>query len=129
MNNNPKFKTNADRVIHRDEVDEIVGGWIGDRTLNEVLTVFRREGITGGPINDISQIVEDPHFKDREIIVDLPDNAMGLIPLHNIFPKLSSTPGIFRWPAPSLGQHNDEILGSAGIAADTLSDLKSRGII
>ena len=129
MNNDPKFKTNADRVAHRDEVDDIVGGWIGDRTLDEVLEVFRREGITGGPINDISQIVEDSHFKEREIIVDLPDDEMGSIPMHNIIPKLSSTPGKFRWAAPSLGQNNDEILGAAGIDADTLSDLKSRGII
>ncbi len=54
---------------------------------------------------------------------------MGSIPMHNIIPKLSSTPGKFRWAAPSLGQNNDEILGAAGIDADTLSDLKSRGII
>jgi len=129
MNNDPKFKTNADRVANRAEVDEIVGGWIADRTLDEVLEVFRREGITGGPINDISQIVEDPHFREREIIVDLPDEEMGQIPMHNIIPKLSGTPGAFRRPAPDLGQDNEDILGAAGIGPDTLADLKSRGII
>lgn len=129
MNSDPKFKTNADRVANRAEVDDIVGEWIGRRTLDEVLEVFRREGITGGPINDISQIVEDPHFKEREIIVDLPDTEMGQIPMHNIFPKLSGTPGAFRRPAPDLGQDNEDVLGGAGIDADTLADLKSRGII
>ena len=103
--------------------------WIGRRTLDEVLGVFRREGITGGPINDISQIVEDPHFKEREIIVDLPDTEMGQIPMHNIIPKLSGTPGAFRRPAPDLGQDNEDVLGGAGIDAETLADLKSRGII
>lgn len=129
MNNDPKFKTNADRVAHREEVDAIVGGWIGERTLDEVLEVFRREGITGGPIYDISQIVDDPHFNQREIIVDLPDEEMGAIPMHNVFPKLSDTPGSFRHPAPTLGQHNEEILSAAGVDADALEDLKSRGII
>ena len=129
MNNNPKFMTNADRVAHRTEVDEIVGGWIGNRTLDEVLDVFRREGITGGPIYNISQIVKDPHFKEREIIVDLPDEEMGQIPMHNVFPKLSATPGTFRRAAPDLGQDNEAILSEAGIDADTLADLKSRGII
>lgn len=129
MNSNPKFKTNADRVTNRTEVDEIVGDWIGSRTLDDVLEVFRREGITGGPIYDISQIVEDPHFKEREIIVDLPDPEMGTVPMHNVFPKLSRTPGTFRRPAPSLGQDNGEILGEIGINADSLADLKSRGII
>ena len=129
MNLDPKFKTNADRVANRAEVDDIVGGWIESRTLDEVLEVFRREGITGGPIYDISQIVEDPHFKEREIIVDLPDAEMGTVPMHNVFPKLSGTPGTFRRAAPDLGQDNDDILGAAGIDADTLTDLKSRGII
>ena len=129
MNSDPKFKTNADRVANRAEVDDIVSEWIGRRTLDDVLEVFRREGITGGPINDISQIVEDPHFKEREIIVDLPDTEMGQIPMHNIFPKLSGTPGAFRRPAPDLGQDNEDVLGGAGIDADTLADLKSRGII
>ena len=99
------------------------------RTLKEVLEVFRREGITGGPIYDISQIVDDPHFQEREIIVDLPDKEMGVIPMHNIFPKLSNTPGTFRRAAPDLGQDNDEILGAAGVNADTLAELRSRGII
>ena len=129
MNNDPKFKTNADRVANRKEVDTIVSGWIGERTLKEVLEVFRREGITGGPIYDISQIVDDPHFQEREIIVDLPDKEMGVIPMHNIFPKLSNTPGTFRRAAPDLGQDNDEILGAAGVNADTLAELRSRGII
>jgi crotonobetainyl-CoA:carnitine CoA-transferase CaiB-like acyl-CoA transferase len=115
MNNNPKFMTNADRVAHRAEVDEIVGGWIRNRTLDEVLEVFRREGITGGPIYNISQIVKDPHFKEREIIVDLPDEEMGQIPMHNVFPKLSATPGTFRRAAPNLGQDNEAILSEAGI--------------
>ncbi len=129
MNNDPKFKTNADRVANREEVDEIVGGWIGERTLEEVLEVFRREGITGGPIYDISQIVDDPHFQEREIIVGLPDEEMGVIPMHNIFPKLSGTPGTFRRAAPDLGQDNDEILGAVGVNTDTLAELRSRGII
>ena len=129
MNSDPKFINNAARVAHRSEVDEIVGNWIGNRTLDEVLEVFRREGITGGPIYNISQIVKDPHFKEREIIVDLPDEEMGHIPMHNVFPKLSNTPGTFRRAAPDLGQDNEEIFGNAGIDANTLANLKSRGII
>ena len=129
MNSDPKFRTNADRIRHRDEVDAIVGGWIGARTQAEVLEVFRREGITGGPIYDIAQIVKDPHFVEREIIVDLPDEELGTVPMHNIIPKLSGTPGTFRRPAPGMGEHNAEILGGIGIDAEALADLKSRGII
>ena len=129
MNHDPKFRTNADRIAHREEVDAIVGGWIGERPQAEVLEIFRREGITGGPIYDISDIVEDAHFQEREIIVDLPDDEMGRVPMHNIIPLLSGTPGVFRRPAPEMGAHNAEILAEIGIDAAALADLTDRGIV
>jgi crotonobetainyl-CoA:carnitine CoA-transferase CaiB-like acyl-CoA transferase len=129
MNDDPKFKTNADRVIHRDEVDAVVGGWIGARNLDECMEVFEREQVTVAPVYDIAQIVDDPHFKDREILVDLPDDEMGSVPMHNIVPKLSGTPGGFKRRAPELGEHNSEILGALGLSAQDLSDLAARGVI
>ena len=129
MNDDPKFLTNADRVENRLEVDEIVGGWIGDRTLDECMEIFDRESVTVAPVYDIEQIMEDPHFRAREIIVDLPDEEMGTVAMHNITPRLSGTPGGFARPAPLLGQHNAEILGRIGIDAVDLADLKDNGVI
>ncbi|MDE0812681.1 MAG: CoA transferase [Alphaproteobacteria bacterium] len=129
MNDDPKFKTNADRVKHRDEVDAVVGGWIGARNLDECMEVFEREQVTVAPVYDIAQIVDDPHFKEREILVDLPDDEMGSVPMHNIVPKLSGTPGGFKRRAPELGEHNSEILGALGLSAQDLSDLAARGVI
>lgn len=129
MNHDPKFLTNEDRVENRLEVDEIVGGWIGERTLVECMEVFDRESVTVAPVYDIEQIMQDPHFREREIIVDLPDEEMGTVPMHNITPRLSGTPGGFARPAPSLGQHNAEILGRIGIDEDELVNLKDNGVI
>jgi formyl-CoA transferase len=129
MIDDPKFRTNADRVANRHEVDEIVGGWIGARTLAECMEIFDRESVTVAPVYDIAQIMEDPHFREREIVVDLPDEDMGTVPMHNIVPRLSGTPGGFARPAPSLGQHNAEILGRIGIDEDGLADLQERGVI
>jgi crotonobetainyl-CoA:carnitine CoA-transferase CaiB-like acyl-CoA transferase len=129
MNDDPKFKTNADRVANRLEVDEIVGGWIGARTLDECMEVFDRESVTVAPVYDIGQIMEDPHFREREIIVDLPDDDMGTVPMHNIVPRLSGTPGGFTRPAPSLGQHNAEILARIGIDTDELLELRNKGVV
>ena len=129
MNDDPKFLTNADRVENRIEVDEIVGGWIGERTLDECMEIFDGESVTVAPVYDIEQIMEDPHFRAREIIVDLPDEEMGTVAMHNITPRLSGTPGSFARPAPLLGQHNAEILGRIGIDAVDLADLKDNGVI
>lgn len=129
MNHDPKFKTNGDRVANRHEVDEIVGGWIGERSLDECMEIFDRESVTVAPVYNIAQIMEDPHFREREIIVDMPDEDMGTVPMHNIVPRMSGTPGGFKSPAPSLGQHNAEILGRIGIDAAALADLKKNGVL
>ena len=129
MNSDPRFRTNEDRVAHRDEVDAIVGAWIAARTLDEAMAVFDRENVTVAPVYDIAQISEDRHFNEREIVVDLPDEDLGHIPHHNIFPRMSGTPGGFRRPAPGLGEHNAEILGALGLSAADLDALREEAVI
>jgi crotonobetainyl-CoA:carnitine CoA-transferase CaiB-like acyl-CoA transferase len=129
MNNDPKFRTNEARVENRLEVDKIVGDWIGSRTLDECMEVFDRESVTVAPVYDIEQIMNDPHFREREIIVDLPDTEMGTVAMHNITPRLSSTPGGFTRPAPALGQHNAEVLARIGIKESDLTKLKNQGVV
>jgi crotonobetainyl-CoA:carnitine CoA-transferase CaiB-like acyl-CoA transferase len=125
----PKFQTNAERVKHRGEVDAIIGGWIGQRTLGEAISFFEKAGVTAAPVYDVAQFLEDPHVQERGIVVDLPDDDMGSVPMHNITPRLSETPGTFRLPAPSVGQHNEEIYGGIGYSPEQIQRLKSDGII
>jgi crotonobetainyl-CoA:carnitine CoA-transferase CaiB-like acyl-CoA transferase len=94
-----------------------------------VLKIFCREEVTASAIFDISDIITDEHFHDREVLVDLPDEDVGSVPMHNIIPRLSTTPGKFRLPAPTLGQHTAALLGELGISADLLADLTKRGVI
>jgi crotonobetainyl-CoA:carnitine CoA-transferase CaiB-like acyl-CoA transferase len=65
----------------------------------------------------------------REILVDLPDDAMGHLPMHNVIPRLSATPGRLRRPAPALGEHTAEILGALGLDRAALEGLARDGII
>ena len=129
MNHDPRYKSNEDRVAHRDEVDTIVGGWIGQRTLDEAMAVFEREHVTVAPVYDIAQISTDPHFIEREIVVELPDEDLGTLPHHNVFPRMSGTPGGFRAPAPALGEHNAQILGELGLTPADIKALDEQGIL
>ncbi len=129
MVDDPRYHTNADRIQRREEVDGIVGDFIKQKTLDENLTFFRKEEITVGPVFDISQIVEDEHFKEREIIVDLPDEDLEWMPMHNVVPRLSETPGGFKRPAPKLGEHNAEILGELAYDATGLDKLRNDNVI
>jgi crotonobetainyl-CoA:carnitine CoA-transferase CaiB-like acyl-CoA transferase len=126
---NPRYRTNADRVRNAAELDAIIGEFIGRMTLAENLEFFDRADVTVGPIYDIAQIIGDPHVKAREMVAAYPDAEMGTVPMHCVVPRLSATPGAIRRPAPALGEHNAEILGALGLDAAELSRLAAAGII
>jgi crotonobetainyl-CoA:carnitine CoA-transferase CaiB-like acyl-CoA transferase len=125
----PKFQTNAERVKHRGEVDAIVGGWIGQRTLSDAISFFEQAGVTAAPVYNVAQFLDDPHVQERGIVVDLPDDDMDTVPMHSITPRLSETPGSFRLPAPSIGQHNEEIYSGIGYTPEKIRRLQSDGVI
>ncbi|MDQ0323357.1 crotonobetainyl-CoA:carnitine CoA-transferase CaiB-like acyl-CoA transferase [Pararhizobium capsulatum DSM 1112] len=115
MNDDPRFATNSDRVKNRALVDEVVGGWFAEHDHDEALEIMRNAGATVGPIYNVADATRDPHFADREIIVNAEDSEFGSLPMHNIVPRLSQTPGVWRKPAPSLGEHTAEVLAEAGL--------------
>lgn len=129
LNGNPVFATNAERIKRRHEVDAIVGGWIGQRTLAENIAHFETAGVTAAPVYDIRQFLEDPHVQERGIVVEIPDEEMGRVPMHDVVPRLSRTPGVLRSPAPAIGAHNDEVYGRAGFSEERLADFRQRGVI
>jgi formyl-CoA transferase len=116
----PKFSVNAERVKHAEELDAIIGAFIAQRSQAENVAFFEQAEVTIGPIYDISQIVEDPHVIERELLADYPDVDMGSFPMHHVVPRLSGTPGSIRTPAPRLGQHNRELLAGLNVNYDEL---------
>ena len=129
LNEDPAFKTNAERVKRRGEVDAIVGGFIGRRTLAEAIAFFETAGVTAAPVYDIAQFLADPHVQERGIVVEAPDDEMGTVPMHTVVPRLDRTPGGLRAPAPKLGQHTEEIFTRIGYSAERLADLRRRGVV
>jgi crotonobetainyl-CoA:carnitine CoA-transferase CaiB-like acyl-CoA transferase len=129
LNENPAFNANTERIKRRHEVDAIVGGWINERTLAENIAFFEEAGVTAAPVYDVAQFLGDPHVQERGIVVEVPDDEMGKIPMHGIVPRLSETPGRFRLPAPKVGEHNDEIYTRIGYSAERLAELRARAVI
>ena len=129
LSEDPRYRTNAQRVRHREELDVIIGAFIGQRTQAENVRFFEEEQVTIGPIYDIAQIMQDPHVLEREVIADYPDPDMGSIPMHHVVPRLSRTPGSVRTAAPLLGEHNRALLADLGVDAERYAELLAVGAV
>ncbi len=129
MIDDPRYRTNADRVANRDEVNDIVANWISERDRDDVLGLFEAAGITASAVYDISDLVDDPHINSRGVLVNLPDDELGHATHHNITPRLSATPGGFCNPAPELGADTDHYLLQAGFSADQILVLRQQQCI
>ncbi|TDH63011.1 CoA transferase [Dankookia rubra] len=108
----PRFRTNADRVRHGEELDAIIAGYIAALTLEQTLAHFDKAGVTIGPIMDAQMLEHDRYVAEREAVIEVPDDEMpgGWLPMHGMVPRLSATPGILARPAPQIGEHNAQIL-------------------
>jgi crotonobetainyl-CoA:carnitine CoA-transferase CaiB-like acyl-CoA transferase len=122
-----RFRTNAARIEHRALVDQAVGAWFAQKTRDEALAAMRAAQVTVGPVYTIADAVADAHFREREIIVEADDAELGSMPMHNIVPRLSRTPGAWRRPAPQLGEHTDAVLAEAGLDAEAIARLRKEG--
>jgi crotonobetainyl-CoA:carnitine CoA-transferase CaiB-like acyl-CoA transferase len=125
----PRYRTNGERVKHAGELDAIIGAFIAQRTQAENVAFFEQAEVTIGPIYDVAQIVEDPHILERELLADYPDPDMGQFPMHHVVPRLLGTPGSIRTPAPRLGEHNRELLREVGVGSSDYKTLLSSGIV
>lgn len=129
MIDDPRYRTNAERVKRCDEVNDIVAAWIAERDMSDVLSIFEEAGVTAAPIYNAADLLADPHVNERGVLVDLPDDDLGTAPMHNIHPYLSETPGTFRARAPKLGEHTDAVLMAAGYDAEEIAALRAKRVI
>jgi crotonobetainyl-CoA:carnitine CoA-transferase CaiB-like acyl-CoA transferase len=115
LKDDPRFATNDARVVHREALDQLIGDFIAARSTAENLALFEAAHVTVGPVCSMADLMEHPYTRGREALVDLEDSDMGSVPMHNIVPRLSESPGGFRRPAPKLGEHTREIRDELGL--------------
>ncbi len=127
----PRFRTNTDRLAHNHILDPIVAEFMGARTQAECLEIFEAADVTVGAVADVEQLATHPYVCERGSLITLPDVEMkdGRIPMHAAVPRLSGTPAQMRTPAPDIGQHNGEIYGGIGLSSADLEKLKEEGVV
>ena len=126
----PRFTDNASRLENKDALNDLLQQWLGSRPLGEILDHLVPAGGVVGPVYGSAQIVEDPHYKAREDVIEVEDPEIGATLMPGIIPKFSDTPGAVNHAGPSLGEHNDQVLASwLGYDARAVADLTGKGII
>ena len=126
----PKFVDHASRGVNQAELDEIIAAWTKGFALSDLLALLEADGIPSGRVFRAPDMLENEQYKARETIVETDHPVFGKIKMQGAFPKMSETPGKVRWPGPTLGQHTDEVLtGLAGLDAETVAQLRAKGIV
>ena len=127
--NDPKFLTNSDRLSNQDDLDDVISNFIKKFDRDPLLKLFSEEGITVGPVLDISEIIEHPYVLDRKILIEHYNNNYGNILMHQAFPRLSKTPGKVKSSAPSIGENTNDILKEIGLTKSQIEKLRYNKII
>lgn len=104
-----RFETMEGRLAHAEELDDIIADWMADHTREEVVELFEENEAAIGPVNNMEDIFEDPHFEARDAIVTVEDDG-DEVAMRGVFPELSETPGSVDHPGPDLGEHSIEVL-------------------
>ncbi len=127
-----RFRKPQARLQNADEINKIVGAWVAERTVEEVMAVLGPAGanLPCAPVMTVDRLLDDPQVQAREMMVSLPHPKLGQVPVTGSPFKLSASPPRLRHLGPALGEHNDEIYGDLlGLAPSERERLKSEGVI
>jgi crotonobetainyl-CoA:carnitine CoA-transferase CaiB-like acyl-CoA transferase len=125
----PALASNDGRVRSNALLDAAIAAWTSERTMDEILARLDAADVPAGRIYSVADIVDDPHYAARDMILptELPGDVTVKMP--GIAPKLSDTPGAVKWAGPTLGQHTDEVLAGLGLQAGDIAQLRRSGAV
>ena len=125
-----RYATHGARGANMAELDDLIAAWTATQEADGLLDRLHEGGVPAGRIYRAQDMFTDPHFAAREAIVRLAHPTLGDLPMQNVFPRLSATPGRVRHAGPELGEHNDDIYrGLLGLGDGQLADLANDGVI
>jgi formyl-CoA transferase len=129
----PTLADNTGRVARVDQLDAAIGTWTATRTQESAEAALIAASVPCGPILTAEEMVKDPHFASREMLVRRPVRVDGdrviEVAFPGVVPKLSNSPGRVRTLGPELGEHTDAVLAELDIDADARGRLRTQGVI
>ena len=129
LGTDPALADNAGRVARVAELDQVIGDWTKDRTVDEVMAALDAASVPAGRIYTVEDIAKDPHYQARGMLekVRMDDGSELVVP--GVVPKLSRSPGARDRAAPRLGQDTVSVLNDIGLSPEQIRQLIDRGIV
>ena len=125
----PEFAQNDGRARQSDLLDAAITQWTSRHPIEHVLTALEAAEVPAGRIYSVADIVADPHYQARDMLLDAELPGGTRVKMPGIVPKLSETPGTINWQGPALGQHTGSILARLGMTASDIERLQSEGVV
>lgn len=123
----PRFSTNEGRVANAEELDEIISSWMKRHTREDALRILREYEVAAGPVYDVGDVFADPHFRERDLLTEMPDPDFGTVRVHNVMPRLSRTNGKVQFTGRDAGADNEAVFGALGLDGEAIARLRKSG--
>ncbi len=129
LKDDPRCCTNQDRLANIDFVDDAIQSYMQRHDRAALLQHFRAAGVTVGPVMQASDLLHDAFVRERGALVNAPDEDCGTLPMHDVVPRLSHTPGSIRRQAPTLGEDSQALLQELGYGDADVATLVDSGVV
>ena len=124
-----RYATPESRWDNRETLNAIIEGWTRQKTKYEAMRILGDAGVPSGACQDTGEILEDPHLKEREMIIDIDYPPRGKYKTVGCPIKLSDSPADIKRP-PTLGEHTEDLLGKlCGVTPEEFTKLREKGAI
>ena len=129
LGNDLALGDNAGRVARVAELDHAIEAWTLTRSVSDVLSALADAGVPAGRVYTAKDIVEDPHFQARDMILKQRTRNGHEIDVPGVVPKLMGTPGSIRSSAPNLGDDTDAVLRELEYSTEDIHELRERKVV
>jgi formyl-CoA transferase len=120
---------NAGRVSRVNELDAAIEAWTCTRSVTDVLQALGDAKVPAGRVYTAQDIVQDPHYRARDMILTQHTRDGHEIEVPGIVPKLMGTPGQIRSAAPALGDDTDAVLAQLGLSVERIAQLRDSKVV
>jgi crotonobetainyl-CoA:carnitine CoA-transferase CaiB-like acyl-CoA transferase len=129
LRDDPRFATNHARLENRDMIDDLISGWIAERTCEQVLSTFRENDVAVARVYTAEDIVNDEHLRQRGFLRKVEDGGRDPVLMHEAVPRLSDSPGQVRHAGRDLGADNFDVFEEVGLSREEIDALREQSII